>query len=231
MLNVDVSRWPPLTEGDETVHDFGQTLSLDLIRQHTKTDDVPGVTDEILRLYRAAAVEAAEAYTGMLLACQRSVSEPVQGPAALRPGRSTYRFRLRYPVADGLVYLYGSRHQTGNFKFQVPIGTRTIQVPVIINTIDLSNCCNPCAPAYHLNGDLMAMYKAGFASPERMPASIIVGMLQFLAWLIEHPGDEFLTARNRLDSRSSGGGVYGTNNIAFASGAIETWRIIDPDAI
>jgi hypothetical protein len=98
----------------------------------------------------------------------------------------------------------------------------------MVGYLDLSNCCNPCSPM--MNDGLVAMYKAGYPSIADVPGGIVLGILQFLAWIVEHPGDELLTMRNRLDARG-GAGVYGTNNIAMASGAIETWRIYDNEAI
>ena len=69
---------PPITPGELKPLDWSERLSIDMIRQHTKTDDVPAVTDDQLKLYRDAAIEAAEMYTGLLLSCQKSVVEPIQ---------------------------------------------------------------------------------------------------------------------------------------------------------
>jgi hypothetical protein len=209
--------------------DWSARLSLDTIRGHTKTDDVPSVTDEQLSLYREAALEAAELYSGLLLSGQRNISEPIQGPSRPKPGKFTYRHNLQYPTADGLVYLYGGSHPSENRTFRVPIGTRAIQVPIVTGYIDLSNCCDPCS-SHHLNGGLMAMYRAGFASPADVPAGIVLGCLQFLAWIVEHPGDELLTQRNRKDNSTKIGGVSGSNNIAMVSGALETWRLYDSES-
>ncbi len=254
MLGIEPSSWqankdqPPLTPGETTALDWSHRLSIDLIRQHTKTDDIPGTTDELLALYRAAAVGAAEQYTGMLLAEQRVVIEPIEGPPSsgshrhydpyyylhgppyggLHPTKQTYRVRLQYTVSDGIVYLYGGMHPGDNTKLQVKPGTRTIHVPVRYGWIDTSNCCNPCS-SHHLNGGMMAAYRAGFSSPEVVPTGVVLGCLQYIAWVLQHPGDEILTVRNRRDARSEG--AQGTNNIAIASGALETWRILDVDTI
>ena len=242
MLTVDTSTWkrnfvPPIEQGQDIQFDWAARLSIDIIRQHTKTDDIPGVTDEQLNLYRMAAVEAAERYTGMLLSGQKVVSEPVQGPAALHYPRQhgllfletykpTYKIRLRYPVADGYVYLYGGMHPTDNGVLMVPPGTSTIDVPVRYGLYDISNCCNPCSE-HHLNAGMMVTYKAGFTSPNEIPSLVILGCLQFITWTLEHPGDEILTVRNRRDARSEG--AQGTNNIAIASGALESWRLVVED--
>lgn len=208
--------------------EWDAVLSLDMIRVHTKTDDIPSVTDEQLRLYRRAAIEAAEHYTGALLERQKVVTEPISRPNRFRHGKMTYKHTLQYPVADGIVWVYGGRTPDENRKFLVPKNTRTIQVPIRNGYLDLSNCCDPCAKG-EFNADLMAMYKAGFDCIESVPAGILLGILQYIAWVVEHPGDEFLTTRNRTDSRS--GGAFGSNNIAMVSGALETWRQYDPEAI
>jgi hypothetical protein len=61
-----------------------------------------------------------------------------------------------------------------------------------------------------------------------VPKGITLGMLQFVAWILEHPGDILLTVRNKEDNSTKG--LMGSNNIALASGAIETWRQYDPEA-
>jgi len=58
-----------------------------------------------------------------------------------------------------------------------------------------------------------------------------MGCLQFIAWVVEHPGDELLTMRNKLDSSNTAGGVHGIANVALISGALEQWRQYDPEAI
>jgi hypothetical protein len=221
---------PPIEPDRLTKFGWDKLLSMDMIRQHTKTDDVPGVTDDQLELYRASSIEAAELYTGMLLAGQRTVVEPVQGSPSQRPGKLTYKFRLRYPVADGMVYLYGGSHPADNVTFTVPPGTRSIRVPVRTGLLDLSNCCDPCA-THFLNRGMMVAYKAGFRCLEDVPRGIVVGCLQYIAWIVEHPGDELMTQRNRKDNSTKIGGVSGSNNIAMVSGALESWRLYDNEAI
>jgi hypothetical protein len=211
----------PLAEKTETF-DWRERLSMELIRNHTKTDYVPGVDDMQLDLYRDAAIESAEQYTGHLLACQRTVMEPIQGPASTRPGKFTYRHKLRWPVADGHVYLYGAPHAADNTHLMVKPGSRVIDVPIRTGYIDLSNCCDPCA-SHRINNGMMAAYLAGYPSINDVPAGIVLGCLHFITWVVEHPGDELLTMRNRLDSRG-GAGVYGTNYIALSSGALEQWK-------
>src|SRR5262245_49243644 len=72
--------------------DWADRLSLDMVRQHTKTDDTPGVTDDMLSLYREAAIEAAELYTGMLLSGKKTVTEAIH--VSENSWRSHYRHRM-----------------------------------------------------------------------------------------------------------------------------------------
>jgi len=72
------------------------------------------------------------------------------------------------------------------------------------------------------------MYRAGFSCAAQVPAGVLLGILQFIAWVVEHPGDEVLSMRNTLSAR--GGAIIGTNNIALVSGALESWRQFDPEA-
>jgi hypothetical protein len=214
--------------------DWSARLSIDMIRSHTKTDDTPTVDNAQIDLYREAAIEAAEKYTALLLRGQQTIMEPIQSSVAPRHDRAahlygfiakpTYKHTLRYSVADGLVYLYGSVRHT----FHVPPGSRTIHVPVVTGYLDLSNCCDPCA-SHHMNAGLMAMYLAGFSCPDAVPSGVVVGCLQFIAWCIEHPGDMLVTVMNK--ARLSSSGVQGTNNIALASGALEQWRLYDNEAL
>ena len=232
---------PPLQPDALSAFDWSRRLSLDVIRNHTKTDDIPGVTDDQLSLYRAASLEAAEMYTGQLLSGQRNITEPIEGAAQTRMpqpiwdgygyrNRMSYKHDLRYPSADGYVYLYGGPDPRDNRAFQVPIGARTIQVPIHTGCLDLSNCCDPCA-THHDNSGMMSVYKAGYKCVDDVPAGIVLGCLQFLAWIVEHPGDELLTQRNRKDNSTKIGGVSGSNNIAMVSGELEQWRLYDESAI
>jgi hypothetical protein len=237
----------PLIIGTETPLDWSGRLSLDLIRQHTKTDDIPGTTDALLATYRAAAVEAAEFYTGLLLSAQKVIQEPVHGPAfprhhhhaspygyhlqpsfGLVPVKPYYRVRLQYAVSDGIVYISGGQHPGTNMPIRVKPGTRSFQMPIRYGYLDLTNCCNPCSE-YRPNAGMLATYRAGYASAADVPNGVVLGCLQYIAWVLQHPGDEILTVRNRRDARSEG--AMGTNNIAIASGALETWRILDTDIL
>ena len=222
----------PIPVGEETPLDWDLRLGIDMIRSHAKIDDIPSVTDEQLRLYRAAALDSAEHYTGLLLRVQRTVTEPVEGPnpTRLRPYVTHYTHRLQYPVSDGYVYLYGGTHIVDNATFQVVPGSRKVKVPIKTGIIDMFNCCDPCASSHGVNRGMFAVYRAGYKSANDVPTTVVLGMLQFMTWAIEHPGDELLTQRSRIETRAGLAGLQGSNNIAMISGAIETWRILDNEA-
>jgi hypothetical protein len=220
----------PIPVGAETRFDWDARLGIEFIRAHAKIDDIPSVLDEQLRLYRSAALESAEHYTGLLLSGQRTVEEAIESPTKVKPNLAYYTHRLQFPVADGYVYLYGGTHVADNMVFRVPPGSRKIKVPVRKDMIDLSSCCNPCAPQWAVNGGMLASYRAGYKSVNDVPANVILGVLQFITWCTEHPGDELLTQRNRIETRAGLSGLQGSNNIAMISGAIESWRILDNEA-
>jgi hypothetical protein len=71
--------------------------------------------------------------TGLLFAGQRTVTDPIQGPAAPRPGKLTYRHKLRYPSAEGVIWLYGG---IDNRRFNVRPGAHSINVPIFTGFID-----------------------------------------------------------------------------------------------
>lgn len=202
--------------------DLEKLLTLSLIRTHTKTDDVPHVTDEQLRLYRAAAFEAAEKYTGRIFSELRVIQEPLSRKAHKR-WRHSYTHRLRHPSADGIVYIYGAPYGQGDRQVNIGPGGREIQMPVLHGAFDDRSCCGGSGGGNQLNYGMMAMYRAGVSCAESVPSGIIVGCLKFIAWMVANPGDEIMTVRNRASQGEMG--IIGTNNGAWASGAIEQWRI------
>ena len=222
---------PPIDPGNKTTFDWSARLSLDTIRSHTKTDDIPGVTDEQLQLYRDSAIEAAERYTGLMLSGQKTYTEGVQAPRRPKHGHMYYQHQLKYPVADGVVYLYGGQNPADSRTIAVAPGSRTIRVPILWGYFDIFNCCDPCAKERYANHDMLAAYKAGYKCIDDVPTGVVLGCLQFIAWAVEHPGDELVTQRNRKDNSTKVGGVSGSNNIAMVSGALETWRLYDDSAI
>jgi hypothetical protein len=197
---------------------------LSLIRTHTKTDDVPNVTDDQLRLYRKAAFEAAEQYTGMLFSATKQITEQATTVMGRRY-RSTFKHRMRYPTVDGKVYLYGG-DQFGTHLILVEPGTQTIRIPVANSNFIGAVGCTPCN---QVNLGMKITYRAGFGCSDDVPAGIITGCLKYIAWLVSNPGDEIMSVRNKVSV--VGETVQGTNNTAWASGALELWRQYVPGAI
>jgi hypothetical protein len=107
----------------------------------------------------------------------------------------------------------------------LPPNTASVRVPLQLCTPD--DRLDPF-PGRVRNG-LVASYRTGFKCPADVPAGIVLGCLLYIAWTVEHPGDELLTQRNRTDLSSLGS--QGSNNIARVSGAIELWRSYDSGAI
>lgn len=225
MSDIAIPTYPagvPLLES--RAFDLESLLPLSLIRTHTKSDDVPNVTDEQLVLYRRAAFEACERYTGRLFTEIKVVTENAAHANRGRMRRDHYKLRLRYRSVDGLIYLYGGAGGRTQVIRAEP-GTREIRVPVVLDVLDgMGACCDPCGSGRNVNHGLQVMYRAGYdCSKDAVPAGILVGCLKFIAWSVQNPGDEILTVRNRQSSESTG--IIGTNNGAWASGAIEQWRI------
>jgi len=207
-------------------------LTIDLIRVHTKTDDIPSVTDEQLRLYRQAAVESAEQYTGLLLSGNKSITEPIDLKINNRSMRQGYvPYVLQYPASDGIIYLYGALSEV----LRIRPKTRRIHIPTMAALLDVSSAC--CRDNYSRHGgngnyvafEVMALYRAGFTKWDDLPRGIILGMLKYCAWCVTHPGDEIVAVRNR--ESVSGNLLTGSNNIALASGALDLWQQYNADAI
>lgn len=212
--------------GEAYKFDLEKVLPLELVRTHTKTDDTPHVTDEQLELYRAAAFEAAEKYTGLLLTRQQVIREPIASESR-RGFRRVRKHRLKKPTVDGRVYMYG-----GGLLQAVPImvtpGTRDIQLPIVQEALDASTCCRPDSLGGE-NFGMSIMYMAGIENETSIPKILIMGCLKYIAWAVQNPGDVVMTVKNRTGAGEAG--IVGTNNGAWASGAIEDWRMVMDDDI
>lgn len=208
--------------------DLEAMLPVAQIRTHCKIDDVPSVTDAQIVLYREAAIEACESYTGQYWRGSKHVDQDIAirsdgksgGVAAYLMGgprgRLDTRVRLDHPTLDGVVTIMGSNV---NRIVRAKPGAREIRVP--IDNIALEgNCCHPCA--VDANFGMRALYTTGVSCLHDVPAGIKLGCLKYIAWLIENPGDELNTVgtaqtlRVRLNE--------GTNNGIWGSGALEVWR-------
>lgn len=207
--------------------DLEEILPVSAIRVHTKTDDVPHVTDDQLRFYRDVAFENAEQYTSMFIRGIRQITEPLPsrfGSSFTR--KNTTKFKLKYNSTDGLVYIYGGSQGLNNQTVMILPNTRTVRINFSVPLIDLTPCCGPCS-----NNPSMGyvLYRAGFSCAKDIPKGIILGVLKLISWFVSNPGDEVMTVRNQSSSRNDTG-IVGTNNGAWASGAIELWRQYVPDA-
>lgn len=202
-------------------------LPLEAVREHTKTDDVPAVTDMMLRLYRKAAFEAAQEYTGLMLLEQRIVTEDVRPPVFTHRGynAATFTHRLQYAAAQNFLWYYGLKGQPAE-RVAVQPGTNTVQLPQRFDSFGLG-CCNPCADT----ATARVQYVAGLGCVDDIPAAILLGVLKYIAHVVENPGDMVVAS-------NTGGGTVGSSltvsqpaNPAWASGAIEIWRVVKRDAI
>jgi hypothetical protein len=107
-------------------------LTIDLIREHTKTTDVAHVTDNQLEHYRATAVEQCELYTGLIIGAPRFIQEQVPAKTP-RFRASTVPYRTKHPSTDGLVYYRSSSGLTGMTRIEP--GTRKVEVPAHLTTL------------------------------------------------------------------------------------------------
>lgn len=200
-----------------------EILPIALIRTHCKLDDVPGVTDEQLSLYRDAAFEACERYTQRIwtraVRHRQSLPVPRHVPGVFHQVGNG-EVRLNYPVVDGIVDVV-----TGGTTFRtatVPLMGQKIPSVTVIEAA--SNCCG-CGGGESF-GLVYAEYNTGTKCAADVPSGIKVGCLKFIAWLVEHPGDQYVpvVAQHGSGVRLKGGNVSGSNNAVIASGAIDDWR-------
>jgi hypothetical protein len=196
-------------------------VSIDMIRVHTKTEDIPSVTDEQLTLYRQAAFESAELYTGLLLTRSQRIEEFVNPPKRdFSDVRKRVVHRLKYAAAEPTVYIYGPGVKT---MMHVEVGSRKVVLPGDIYSHLMFECCRPCGESGDLgNASIRIMYLAGYANEKAIPAGIIVGVLKFIAWAVANPGDQMHTVDGRTSLAENF--LKGSNDGAWASGAIDEWR-------
>lgn len=200
---------------------YERILPLHTIRSHAKVDDIPAVTDEMLELYRAAALTAAEQYTGFLLKEKQAFTEMVQIPRWWSPHRHrpTFKHTLEHPLADPVIYVYG-HGQSNPRKVIGTVGSKIVRLPVLSSGFG-DTCCNPdySDPAMRL------MYYAGFSCEEDIPPQVALGALKYITHCIENPGD-VVKAVNEAGRETSGYSTSDAANPALASGAIEIWRSV-----
>ncbi|MGL5734865.1 MAG: hypothetical protein ACRCYS_08360, partial [Beijerinckiaceae bacterium] len=138
--------------------DLEVILPLGLIRQHTKTDDIPSIGDELLKLYRTGALEAAEAYTGLLLGGKKAVTEAVKTPSQnIGSMRRYFNHNTRYPLASPLVWFYGFKSAAPQ-RLEGTVGSSAVRLPVMTTDFGMG-CCSPCG---EFDGGAKLLYHAGF---------------------------------------------------------------------
>lgn len=221
------AKQPPQLSGK--VYDLEAFLPLATIRQHCKIDDVIRVPDSLLLLYRKAAFGAAEKYTGLLFTEIRVVTQSAENGRDLTAGhrwKGSFKLRLDYPTADGILYLYGGKHTLEVGTIVVPPGSTEVQIPINHYAIDATPCCvtDPCGrgPA---NYGRMLMYRAGLASEESLDSNVVLGALKYIAFLVDNPGGDNPANVNQANVNPQ----TSANNISWKSGAIEEWRLVTKD--
>jgi hypothetical protein len=203
---------------------YDELVPISLIRTHTKTDDILSVTDEQLELYRQSAIEAAQLYTGYLIDAYRDMTLRLPYKNS---NKRTVTYTLPHHAAAETVYWREGR-QAGSSM--IPMFSRRLKINNVFYNAGINSCCEPCGSTHNLG--LVVTYKTGFKCAADVPASIKLGILKFIAWSVANAGDEVVTlftGETRLNSASSYG-IAGTNNTAWASGAIELWRQFDEEA-
>lgn len=190
-----------------------ELLPLQTIREHSKTDDNPSVTDDLLKLYRASAFEAAEKYTGLSFTPIRSVTEPVEIKG--RRGKITLSF---VPVGLSVTFYGGG---LGSPVELIPKpNSNVLHFPNgSPDRFQTWGDCHTCG----VESQLMATYMTGRKCTSDIPPGIIIGILKLITWHINHPGDEILSVRNTASANQSGL-LGGTNNAAVISGAQDEWH-------
>ena len=199
--------------------DLDLIVSLDVLREHARIDDVETVSDGVLNIYRMAAISAAERYTGLLLKERRVITETVQLTEGVR------RIRLSHAAISPYVYVYGSFFTPAQ-RFMIAKGAREIVFEHQYHDI-ANGCCNPCGS--EKSPKAMVMYTAGFDCEDEVPPEIALGVMKYVAHVIENQGDTVVKSNASGGKSDESRGLAQANNPAVASGAIEIWRSAVPD--
>ena len=197
-----------------------EVLPISTIREHSKTDDTPLVTDHQIELYRAMSFEQAELYTGRIIFGNASVMERfyIDGSdeGRLRP-RRTQRIKLNYAPMERKVIVSDFSGMNKSIV-HANLNSRKLEVPQDCVGVNMGACC----AGHGMEYQAQVLYTTGYRDKDDIPNTILYGCLKLLTWSIFNPGDELLTVRNRLGTTETG--LIGTNNGAWASGAIEHWK-------
>jgi hypothetical protein len=161
--------------------DVETILPLGLIRTHTRTDDVMRVSDMQLEMYRDAAFEMAEQYSGLTLRGTREIVEPISVERQSMIARGIGKISLLYVPVDGVVNLIGDAI---NEVLLLQDGSRVVDFRSII----IGGSCRASACSAVCDG-MSFQYRTGMKCAKDVPSSIKIGCLQYIAWAIENPGD------------------------------------------
>lgn len=197
-------------------------LPLEVIREHTKTDDTPMVSDAQIELYRSMSFEQAELYTGRIILGHANVMEKfkIDGNGereSFLNVRRSRRVKLTYMPMEKRV-MFSDERGGNKAMVEMRANRRNADLPGGTFAANLGNCC----AGNGLEFVAVAQYTTGYRSKEDIPSTLLYGCLKIITWAIANPGDELLTVRNRMGTTETG--LIGTNNAAWASGAIEHWR-------
>jgi hypothetical protein len=235
--------WTKLLKTDFTQPDISdlpleQILPLDLVKTHCKIDDLPGITNDQLSLYRQAAFEAAELYTGKKWIGKTKMVQEIKSPKFRNLAQAAIAripVHLDYIPINGIVNIYGNGdkplfwldglvlpvlNENTYHTIKLPPGSQEFQMNnniMFFSAGIAGNCSNP--DVTFEQSFATATYIAGISSPSQVPAGIKLGCLKYIAWSIENPGDQFVPMVVRQV-----GVTTVSNDPAYSSGAIDEWR-------
>lgn len=213
-----------------------EMLPMDLIKAHCKIDDLPGITNSQIELYRDAAMEAAEIYTRVKWFHRIKITEPIVSPrfrSIAQAAIARLTIELNYAPINGIVNIYGTgdtplfwlntipirpdRHHS-HFSIVLPAGATKFELSNDLLFVSLNGCEENRHGMVQQQGARIE-YIAGIKCEKDVPAGIKLGCLKFIAWSIENPGDQFVPMVIRQV-----GVTTVTNNPTVSSGAIDEWR-------
>lgn len=197
-------------------------LPISLIREHTKTTDIKQVSDDQLRLYRSAAIEAAEIYIGIHISKPQMHMQHVDLESPKFRNKERIRINLDYPATGGQVMIVGGQLAGNTTAMHT---CKRFQKSFVMQnpghcTVYNGSCCDPCNKAGG-NSDLILSYNVGYNNVEDVESGIIVGCLKYIAWSVINSGDTPVIVND--GSSSETGGIKGTNDAVWASGAQAEW--------
>jgi hypothetical protein len=217
-----------------------QVLPLDLVKVHCKIDDLPGITNSQLELYRQAAFEAAELYTGRMWSTRKKIEQDIKSPrfrGISQAAIARIQVELDYIPVDGVVNIFGTADNPLFWLdgMQLPIMRQpmfqTILLPPGVQNFEMANdlmffsfdAGRDCGMMGNVRPfeqqGARASYVAGPKSAKDVPAGVKLGCLKYIAWSVENPGDAFVPMVIRQV-----GVTTVSNDPAYSSGAIDEWR-------